>query len=128
LEKSLVESRGVMLRLDSDGILKAAAEQQSLCLELRRAQNALITAGGAVIAEGPLPTLIVQLSPADVHSAAVLRQELADAERKVRYAARLNAALMQRCSRSATALRNLYLSCLGTYADPAATASANWRL
>jgi hypothetical protein len=129
LENSLGQSRNAILHLNADGMLKAAAEQKSLCGELRRVQNHLSAQCGAA-GTGSSAVLVIKIPPAEMRAAEVgpLRHELADAQRKVQYAARLNAALLRRSARNAAALRNLYLSCMGTYTNPAGVASTNFGL
>jgi len=129
LESSLTQSRHAILHLNADGILKGAAEQESLCGELSRVQNQLSAQGDTVKKRGSA-VLFVKLSPAEMSATAevkALQRELFAAQRKIQYAARFNGALLRRCARNAAALRNLYLSCLGTYSNPAA-ASTNFGL
>jgi hypothetical protein len=130
LESSLGQSRTAILRLNADSIQKATAEQESLCGELRRVQNHLSAQYGAANT-GSSAVLVIKIPPNEMSAAAdlaALRQELAEAQSKLQSAARLNAALLRRCARNAAALRNLYLSCLGTYTNPAGMASTNFGL
>ena len=130
LESSLVQSRNAILRLNADGILRAAVEQESLCGELSRVQTQLM-APGNLIKKRNSAVLVIKLSPAEMLAPAEakdLQRELTEAQHKVQYATRLNDALLRRCARNAAALRNLYLSCLGTYSNPAARASTNFGL
>jgi len=127
LESSLVQSRNAILRRNADDILKAAAEQESLCGELSRVQTQL-SAQGNIVRKRNSAVLVVELSRAEMLASAEVQRELADAQHKLQYAARLSGALLRRCARNAAALRNLYLSCRGTYSNPAVRASTNFGL
>ena len=124
ISASLVRSREAILRLDSDDMLKTAAEQQSLCTELRQLQASLIANSGGPLSQTPT-AVTLRLAPAELQRAGALRRELADAEREVRNAARLNAAVLRRSGRTAASLRNLYLSFVGTYTNPNSLGSAD---
>ena len=127
ISASLEQSREAILRLDSDNMLKTAAEQQSLCTELRQLQASLIDASGrptSKVQRGSTTVVTLRLSPAELQRAGALRRELADAEREVRNAARMNAALLRRSGQTASSLRNLYLSFVGTYSNPFSSGTA----
>jgi hypothetical protein len=102
---SLVRGRTAIVARNLDGILEATAEQESLCAELRHLL--------AQTAANPAAQVAAAL-PAD------LCRRLREAQEELRFASRINQILLNRSSFTATVLSRLYLSCSGTYTNPAA--------
>jgi hypothetical protein len=117
---SLARSRDAIVGLDLDGIYSTVTEQQSLCGELRSLQTAMMKRPGTLGASGKrsTSTAVLSFTSAELDRVATLRREMVAAEGNLRRQARINSSLLRRCGRTNAALRSLYQSCLGTYAEP----------
>jgi hypothetical protein len=125
LSAALVRGRAAIVARNLDGILETTAEQQSLCAELRRLLAQMAAHPGAQVrtaSTGTPTALLLAVAPADVPSRADLSRPLRQAQQELRFNARVNQTLLQRCRVVTAALSRLYMSCSGTYTNPYAAA------
>ena len=132
MSESVLRARQAIVEHNLEGILETTAEQQSLCGELRRllAQRAVHGGSRVALARPATPAALsvpLTVPPADSEPVTALCQQLAEAQRELRFAARVNEILLRRSSMTAAALSNLYMSCSGTYDNPRAGSSAGRR-